>query len=159
MLESGPEKIYSLAYRSFARPPWVGPDVLDEIAAEAAEHNARHGITGILLVHDGMFVQILEGGAADVTSLVARIAADRRNERLEVLWHGHVEQRTFPDWAMGCFRLDREDPLSRYAVRILDGVGQSARWMEAAYRDLATFYMVNKGLGLSPRFNQPTATA
>ena len=51
---------------------------LDRIYLRAQAANARAGITGLMLFYEGVFLQVLEGPAAGVTSLLERIRRDRR---------------------------------------------------------------------------------
>lgn len=68
----------------------------------AARHNnVQAGITGILLYHDGGFLQVLEGMRAPVERVFAAICADPRHHQVITLWRGPVEGRLFGDWRMG----------------------------------------------------------
>ncbi len=64
----------------------------------------RDGITGLLLYHDGNFLQILEGEAEKVQATFARIAANPRHRNLQRLPPVSVHTRLFPDWSMGFAR-------------------------------------------------------
>ena len=58
---------------------------LDRIYLRAQAANARAGITGLMLFYEGVFLQVLEGPAAGVTSLLERIRRDRRHSSVIVL--------------------------------------------------------------------------
>ncbi len=68
---------------------------LDRIYLRAQAANARAGITGLMLFYEGVFLQVLEGPAAGVTSLLERIRRDRRHASLIVLESGMAEARSF----------------------------------------------------------------
>jgi len=51
---------------------------LDRIYLRAQAADARAGITGLMLFYEGVFLQVLEGPAAGVTSLLERIRRDRQ---------------------------------------------------------------------------------
>jgi hypothetical protein len=68
---------------------------LDRIYLRAKAANARAGITGLMLFHEGVFLQVLEGPAAGVTSLLEKIRRDRRHANLIVLESGSVDERSF----------------------------------------------------------------
>ncbi len=75
-------------------------DELDRIWLRARAANAAAGLTGLMLFHQGVFLQVIEGPAAGVASLYERIRRDRRHANLTVLESGPVEERAFPDSPM-----------------------------------------------------------
>ncbi|MEP3347316.1 MAG: BLUF domain-containing protein [Litoreibacter sp.] len=62
--------------------------------------NEMHNLTGLLHTHDGVYVQVIEGGRVEVSELYARIARDPRHDRLILLSFGDAYERMFPDSAM-----------------------------------------------------------
>jgi Sensors of blue-light using FAD len=68
---------------------------LDRIYLRAKSANSRGGITGLMLFYEGVFLQVLEGPAAGVTSLMEKIRRDRRHANLVVLESGAVDTRSF----------------------------------------------------------------
>jgi hypothetical protein len=70
-------------------------DELDRIYLRAKAANARAGITGLLLFYEGMFLQVLEGPAAGVASLMERIRKDRRHSNLIIPEAGPITTRAF----------------------------------------------------------------
>lgn len=82
---------------------------LTELLEAAREHNYSAGITGLLLHRDDSFFQILEGDKATIQGLFARIAADPRHQRVEIVAEGAIEEREFPDWRMAFIELDGQD--------------------------------------------------
>jgi len=68
---------------------------LDRIYLRAKSANSREAITGLMLFYGGVFLQVLEGPAAGVTSLMERIRRDRRHANLVVLESGAVDTRSF----------------------------------------------------------------
>lgn len=89
-----------LMYVSFARTGVTVPDVKDLVGRSARE-NARFGITGVLLYHDGLFMQVLEGPEADVDRLMANIRKDHRHHSVNVLYRHGIARRYFATWSMG----------------------------------------------------------
>lgn len=75
-------------------------DELDRIYLRAKAANAGAGITGLMLFHEGVFLQVLEGPAAGVASLMERIRRDKRHAGIVVLENGAVSERAFPDSPM-----------------------------------------------------------
>ena len=91
-----------------AAPRTRGREELAALLAGARLHNERHGITGMLLHVDGSFFQVLEGPAAKVDALYARIAADARHAEIVRIIHEPVARRSFGQWSMGFVQVDDE---------------------------------------------------
>lgn len=72
-----------------------------EILGESQRNNARDGLTGLLLAHEGWFLQGLEGDRGRIDHLMARLARDRRHKDIVVLAAGEADAGAFADWAMG----------------------------------------------------------
>ena len=68
---------------------------LDRIYLRSKSANSREGITGLMLFYEGVFLQVLEGPVAGVTSLMEKIRRDRRHANLVVLESGAVQARNF----------------------------------------------------------------
>jgi len=68
---------------------------LDRIYLRANSANAGAGITGLMLFYEGVFLQVLEGPAAGIASLMERLRRDRRHSGLVVLEQGHAAERSF----------------------------------------------------------------
>lgn len=92
--------IQQLIYISTIRQPMIGPEV-DEILRSSRRNNARDGITGLLVVGNSRFLQLLEGPPEAVTRTYARIHDDKRHFAAVVLERREVETRACADWSMG----------------------------------------------------------
>ncbi len=102
--------VYQLVYISKALHP-LESDQISRILDLARANNARDNITGLLLYHDQIFFQVLEGERCSVSTCYARILLDRDHRDVACLWQGIVSNRTFPNWAMGYAdpsKLDRQ---------------------------------------------------
>ncbi len=62
--------------------------------------NREADLTGLLMVHDGWFVQALEGGRPRIASAMDRIFHDPRHAEIRILSSGAVDGRAFRDWNM-----------------------------------------------------------
>ena len=91
--------IHRLVYLSSATG-WCDGDVLEEILSVSRRNNARDSISGILIFHDGNFLQVLEGQKETVLSCYSRITRDRRHGGCLVLQSSAVPERLFGDWHM-----------------------------------------------------------
>lgn len=75
-------------------------DELDKVYLRAKASNASAGITGLLLFYEGTFLQLLEGPAAGISSLVQKLRRDKRHANLIILESSPIEGRTFPGTPM-----------------------------------------------------------
>jgi hypothetical protein len=91
--------MFSLVYRSVARP---GFDLhqIQEMLSKATSFNHQQEITGCLLLHDGEFIQYLEGNQFRVLTLFDKIKEDKRHEKVELLSYGELDKRAFETWDM-----------------------------------------------------------
>jgi hypothetical protein len=95
---------------------------LHRIVAGSIGRNRERDITGLLVAHEGWFLQALEGPDTEISALMARIMLDPRHRSVRILGVTVVEARLFQDWSMAGARLGREaDPL-------LIELGQIARF-------------------------------
>jgi hypothetical protein len=79
----------------------LDPPALDRILNAARSFNPTVGVTGLLLYHDGSFLQVLEGPQASIDMLMQKISQDRRHGGLLVMSSKPAASRVFPDWSMG----------------------------------------------------------
>lgn len=75
-------------------------DVKD-IVRSSQRNNGKLGVTGALLLSNGIFLQCLEGDHIVVNTLYHRILLDARHRDPAVLGYGEIEQRLFGAWSMG----------------------------------------------------------
>jgi hypothetical protein len=98
-----------LMYASRAARP-LDPEELLAIQRHATTHNPKVGVTGVLCFADEVFIQVLEGGRAAVSTLYQRIAADPRHHDVTLLAYEEIGERRFAGWAMGRVNLARVNP-------------------------------------------------
>lgn len=82
---------------------------LRELLRESRERNHRCGITGMLLYHDGNFIQALEGPEEAVLSTFGRISVDPRHTGIIKLLHQPIDERQFPQSSMGFRSVGRRE--------------------------------------------------
>ncbi len=93
--------LFQLAYVSFSALS-LDETTLSDILEVSQLNNARDEITGILMYHDELFFQVLEGEQSPVEDCYyKRILNDPRHGGLSLIWYGLAERRVFSDWAMG----------------------------------------------------------
>lgn len=98
--------IYKLLYASSAKSLLSNDDLM-EILEKSRANNSKKDITGILLYHDGNFIQLLEGKKEDVVALYEKIGQDERHRGIIRLMDECTEVRDFPEWSMGFEEVDK----------------------------------------------------
>jgi hypothetical protein len=107
---SGVRSLHRLIYASRVAIPGAELDAeVDAIIRASVENNRRVGVTGLLLVHGGWFLQALEGPAQEVMTTYGRITRDPRHADAAVLAAGPAERREFSDWHMCARRITPGD--------------------------------------------------
>ncbi|MFM6929318.1 MAG: BLUF domain-containing protein [Bdellovibrio sp.] len=113
------ESVFHLVYISHAADDLSYSDIRN-ILDVSRMHNAEVGITGILILRDGYFLQVLEGDEAQIKSLVSRIDEDDRNHSLKVIIEDHSEKRLFSEWSMAFLDGDIEANSTKELIEFFD---------------------------------------
>lgn len=127
-----------LIYLSAAAGLDPGRD-LARILDVSRHNNIALGVTGILMYHDGTFLQILEGDELSVQKLYARISLDDRHRGLQKLPEHNVDARLFPDWTMAFARPETVMQEPDLGVRAFKAVRQDLDRIERLDRRAAIF--------------------
>jgi hypothetical protein len=106
--------LYQLMYSSRMRAELSASD-LERLLVKARDNNAKRQVTGVLLVVDDVFVQILEGDKPVVIALARFIAGDARHDDLTVILEQPVDARTFTSWSMAHRTASAQD-VARWAA-------------------------------------------
>jgi len=105
--------------------PGVSEQQIALIHQQAEKNNARLQITGLLLLTNRYFMQLLEGESTIVKMQFAKIAKDKRHQQVRLVSERLVQQRQFPDWHMGLKRvLDKDEHQDLAAIINLYGQQQ-----------------------------------
>ena len=88
----------------------MDPDELRTMLVGARRRNRARGVTGVLVYHDRMFMQAMEGPRSVVQALLSTISLDERHRGLLVMLNEAASARRFTDHAMA-FRNITGDPL------------------------------------------------
>ena len=97
-----------VVYASEAAVPFNDQAVRDLLAG-ARRRNAEVDVTGILLLVDRSFFQILEGAPDAVDKVFERIGLDKRHRKVVKLIREPIEERDFRDWSMGVARVTSKE--------------------------------------------------
>jgi hypothetical protein len=108
---------FRVIYSSEASPGLAAAE-LEQMLVESRVRNRTHGITGVLLLVEGAFLQILEGEKSDVDNLMERIQRDPRHHDIKVFYEEEVDARAFASWSMAYLTPSAEE-LSKWIQ--LDG--------------------------------------
>ena len=98
MQEISEEEVRHVIYIS--RPTHFDHLVLDEILTKSRSNNSAIGVTGNLIYHSDLFLQLLEGPPLAVHRLYQTILADNRHADIVNLCDETFSRRLFASWAM-----------------------------------------------------------
>ncbi|SFP49302.1 BLUF domain-containing protein [Tranquillimonas alkanivorans] len=110
--------IHQVFYVSTATEEQSAADI-DALLEVSRRNNRRDGITGLLIYHDRMFLQVLEGPKDAVRACFARIERDPRHREAWIVSEGEAAARGFPDWQMGFASPEDLNAESQRSVRSL----------------------------------------
>ncbi len=85
----------------------TSPGAIEDILAQARQHNPTCGITGILCYGGGIFLQAIEGGRMAVSDLFGHIQKDVRHKDVALLHYEEISERRFGGWTMGQVNLNK----------------------------------------------------
>ena len=92
--------MYYIIYLS-AGIKWFSERELKDVLAISILNNRANHVTGMLLYSEGNFIQFLEGKKNDVQETFQKISKDHRHGGVTHIASGTMNDRKFPDWAMG----------------------------------------------------------
>lgn len=127
-----------LMYASRAAEP-IAQELLTSIMKKSSSYNPKIGVTGVLCYSDDVFLQVLEGGRLQVSTLYNRIVNDPRHMEVMLLSFEEVDEREFTNWAMGQVDMSRLNPalLMRYSEsEKLDPYAVSGKASRALFAEL-----------------------
>jgi hypothetical protein len=99
----------------------IDAEELNAILKSSRANNTKLGVTGVLCLSNGFFIQVLEGGRAAVNQLYHRIVIDGRHADVTLLRYEEVTERRYAGWAMGQANMARLNPalLLKYSEKAL----------------------------------------
>jgi hypothetical protein len=136
--------MHHLIYSSAATIP-LSEEELQSLLTKASARNKQLGITGVLLYHDGEFMQLLEGDADVIHDLYKTIEQDPRHTNVLKLADKAIEFRSFPDWSMAFKTLEAEEFAQLQGYRSpasLNLAPQGLSGADALLLDLMRTYML-----------------
>jgi hypothetical protein len=79
---------------------------IPDLLKKARSANQERDVSGMLLYIGGSFFQLLEGEAAVVDSVYAKISRDTRHTRVTLIIREPILERNFTGWTMGFSTVD-----------------------------------------------------
>ena len=112
------------------------PMLTASILRKAHAWNTPNEVTGVLCQGQGVFLQVLEGERAKLTSLYARIHADPRHKDLELLHCETIASRRYGSWSMAHVNLSDVDPQTKNVWPDFDPYSPSGQLVMARIDEL-----------------------
>ncbi|MER0237718.1 BLUF domain-containing protein [Fulvimarina sp. MAC8] len=91
--------IHRIAYYSTPQPTLTSED-LEAILKVARSRNAELKISGVLMHVFGQFIQLLEGPASSIETVMEAIVRDKRHSDIHIFLKQSGSTRSFERWAM-----------------------------------------------------------
>ena len=91
-----------MIYASAATVDFSAED-LHALLEVARKNNKALDVTGMLIYHNGSFLQVLEGEKDVVETLFKHIDKDSRHSNVRILLRGEIDERHFAEWQMGFY--------------------------------------------------------
>jgi len=102
--ESDDPGVFQLGYASAATHPFSDEELV-ELLAKSRASNAERDVSGLLLYHEGSFLQVLEGERSVVEAVFDKIGKDPRHTDKLLLFRREGVERCFDEWTMGFHQL------------------------------------------------------
>ncbi|MBE7941247.1 MULTISPECIES: BLUF domain-containing protein [Ramlibacter] len=127
-----------LVYASRSTGTLTPVDVKD-IVRSSQRNNAPVGVTGALLLANGIFLQCLEGDHLAVNALYHRILLDGRHRDPAILQFSEIDQRLYGGWSMGLVPMTEatRSLMLRYSPAVgFDPYAMRPRALDALFTEL-----------------------
>ncbi|MEM6278949.1 MAG: BLUF domain-containing protein [Verrucomicrobiota bacterium] len=93
-------RLCRLVYKSTTSWDLLNNQVLAKLAETSARNNAAEKITGLLILSDETFLQVLEGPDEAVNALYGKIVKNPLHHDVRLLSFQQIASRNFHDWSM-----------------------------------------------------------
>ena len=104
------QQLNSMIYKSRSKD-LANLDLVESILESSTRNNPKNGITGVLVVTETHFLQVLEGEFESLNATFERICLDKRHDKVQLISFAEIKERRFANWAMhgiGLFDLNRD---------------------------------------------------
>jgi Sensors of blue-light using FAD len=123
----------------------ITPVDVKDIVRTSRRNNAGLGVTGALMLSNGIFLQCLEGDHLAVNALYHRILLDTRHREPAILQFTDIDQRLYGGWNMGLVPTTEANQavMLKYSPRAeFDPYAMRPRALEALFAELVTLARV-----------------
>ena len=100
------QKDTSLVQAIYTSRSLISEDQQSQLLAECREKNPKNDVTGVLVSHEEKFLQVLEGPASHIRTLIGRIEKDSRHTEFHLIDISPISHRNLSDWSMAALSLD-----------------------------------------------------
>ena len=90
--------LHQLVLVSYAASP-LDASALRALGQDHFRRNSSAGISGMLMHHEGSFVQLLEGDAASLKECLQHLQRDKRHRGIQTVLSSTIDARGFDDWS------------------------------------------------------------
>jgi hypothetical protein len=123
---------------------------LHELRDESLSNNPRHGVTGLLLYVNRVFMQVIEGPHAEIGQLFDNIQIDQRNQSVVEMFDRSVDERAFVGWSMGFHSPAAADEITEkgfHNLRSRNDFSTIENYDPAVFSLMKELYLANAGRG------------
>ena len=100
------QKDTSLVQAIYTSRSLISEDQKSQLLAECREKNPKNDVTGVLVSHEEKFLQVLEGPASHIRTLIGKIEKDSRHTEFHLIGISPISHRNLSDWSMAAVNLD-----------------------------------------------------
>ena len=104
--DSSVQKDTNLVQAIYTSRSLISEDQQSQLLAECREKNPKNDVTGVLVSHEEKFLQVLEGPASHIRTLIGRIEKDSRHTEFHLIDISPISHRNLSDWSMAAVNLD-----------------------------------------------------
>jgi hypothetical protein len=102
--------------------------ILQNIVKTSQKNNEEMEVTGVLFLHNHIFLQIIEGSQDALETLMAKLRRDTRHKNIIRIIDEQISGRSFGGWSMDSFNLSDDECIDlRELTKIVDGDKQGSK--------------------------------
>ena len=133
--------LYSSCYISNSINLWE-EEKLQDFFERVAKRNNVIDITGLLLYHEGTFVQLLEGEHTAVEALLDKIKSDRRHNQLTVMMDHQIRHRLYMKYQTCSISSGNDLELRKLKSRVQ--LPKASKYAKSLWAILKPFYLARQ---------------
>ena len=96
---------FQIIYASIASRE-ISSEEIRELLNVARKNNASVNVGGLLVFHEGCFLQVLEGPRVAVEAIFKYVKTDPRHEKVKLLLRSEIDEKQFSEWSMAYIDTD-----------------------------------------------------